>query len=121
MLWLLVCAVCLVSAQALGQATTGTIYGTVQDVQGATVGSATVTVRKLDTNLERSLVTESDGRFRFAGLAIGPYELTVEHTGFARYARGPIVLLLNQDAMVNPVLKVAAATERVTVRQMRPC
>ena len=82
----LVCAVCLASAhQAFGQATTSAISGTVQDVQGGMVAGATVTVRNLDTNLTRTLVTESDGRFRFPGLAIGPYELTVEHTGFARY------------------------------------
>ena len=117
----LVCAVCLVSAhQAFGQATTGTISGTVQDVQGGMVAGATVNVRNLDTNLKRSLVTESDGRFRFPGLAIGPYELTVEHTGFARYVRGPIMLLLNQDAVVNPTLEVAGATEKVTVTDDAP-
>ncbi len=117
----LVCAVCLVSAhQAVGQATTGTISGTVQDVQGGTVAGATVNVRNLDTNLKRSLVTESDGRFRFPGLAIGPYELTVEHTGFARYVRGPIMLLLNQDAVVNAALEVASATEKVTVTDDAP-
>jgi len=117
----LVCAVCLVSAhQVFGQATTGTISGTVQDVQGGMVAGATVTVRNLDTNLKRSLVTESDGRFRFPGLAIGPYELTVEHTGFAGYLRGPITLLLNQDAVVNPALQVAAATEKVTVTEDAP-
>jgi Carboxypeptidase regulatory-like domain len=116
-----VCAVCLVSAnQAFGQATTGTISGTVQDVQGHTVAGATVNVRNLDTNLKRWLLTESDGRFRFPGLAIGPYELTVEHTGFARYVRGPIVLLLNQDALVNPALEVAAATEKITVTEDAP-
>ncbi len=84
------------------------------------VAGATVNVRNLDTNLKRSLVTESDGRFRFPGLAIGPYELTVEHTGFARYVRGPIMLLLNQDAVVNPALEVAAATETVTVTEDAP-
>src|SRR5260370_33105147 len=84
------------------------------------VAAATVTVRNLDTNLNRSLVTESDGRFSFLGLAIGPYELTVEHTGFARYVRGPIMLLLNQDAVVNPALEVAAATEKVTVSEDAP-
>ncbi len=77
-------------------------------------------MRNLDTNLKRSLVTESDGRFRFLGLAIGPYELTAEHTGFARYVRGPIILLLNQDAVVNPALEVAATTEKVTVTEDAP-
>jgi hypothetical protein len=96
------------------------ISGTVLDVQGGMIAGAMVTVCDLDTNLERSLVTESDGRFGFPGLAVGPYELTVEHTGFARYMRGPILLLLNQDAVVNPVLKVADATETVTVTDDAP-
>ena len=51
----LVCVVCLVSAhQAFGQATTGTISGTVQDVQGGMVAGAAVSMRNLDTNLKRS-------------------------------------------------------------------
>jgi hypothetical protein len=117
----LVCAVCLVTAlQTFGQATTGTISGTVRDVQGGVVAGATVTVRKLDTNFSRSLTTGDDGRFRFPGLPVGPYELTVEQTGFARFARGPIVLLLNQDAVVDPILQVAAATEKVTVTEDAP-
>ena len=120
-LWHLVWAVCLLtSCQAFSQATAGTISGTVQDAHGALVVGASVTVRKLDTNSERLLVTESDGRFRFLGLAIGPYELTVEHTGFAKYARGPIRLLLDQDAVVNPVLQVATAAETITVKDDAP-
>ena len=45
------------------------------------------------------------------------HEVTVEHTGFAKYVRGPIMLLLNQDAVVNPALQVAAATEVVIVTE----
>ncbi len=106
--------------EVVGQTTTGTISGIVQDVQGALIAGATVTVRKLDTNLERSLITESDGRFRFPGLAIGPYELTVEHTGFATYVRGKIMLLLNQDALIDVTLQVAAANDTVTVTDDAP-
>ena len=117
----LVCAVCLVSAhEAFGQTTTGTISGTVQDVRGGVVAGATVTLRTLDTNLERSLATEDNGGFAFLGLAVGRYELRAEHTGFARYVRGPILLLLNQDAMVNPVLKVASVNDTVTVTDDAP-
>src|SRR5258708_12655098 len=84
------------------------------------VRGATVNVRNLDTNTSRSLTTAEDGRFRFPGLPVGPYELTVEHTGFAKHVRGPITLLLNQDAVVHPALKVAAATETVTVTEDAP-
>ena len=106
--------------EPFAQATTATISGTVQDIQGGVIAGATVSVRKLDTNVKRSLATEGDGRFAFPGLAVGPYELAVEHPGFARYARGPILLLLNQDAVVNPVLKVAAAADTVTVTDDAP-
>ena len=116
-LWLAACAVCLATAgQAFCQATTGTISGIVKDPKGAALADANVTVRKLDTNVERALTSDSDGRFRFQGLAIGPYELTVEHAGFAKYARGPILLLLDQDAVVNPLLRIAVAPETITVR-----
>ena len=114
----LTCAVCLVSArQTFGQATTGTISGAIRDIQGGVVVGTAVSVRNLDTNVNRTLITDPDGRFRFSGLAVGPYELTIEHVGFARYMRGPILLLLNQDAVVNPVLKVAPAVETVTVTE----
>jgi hypothetical protein len=106
--------------EPFAQATTATISGTVQDIQGGVIAGATVSVRKLDTNLQRSLATEGGGRFAFPGLAVGPYELAVEHPGFARYVRGPILLLLNQDAVVNPVLKVAAAPDTVTVTDDAP-
>ncbi len=105
---------------ALGQATTGAISGIVRDVNGATVAGATVSLRKVDTNAQRSLVTEADGSFQFAGLTVGPYELTVEHLGFSKYVRGPIRLLLNQEAVVNPVLQIPVAAETITVRDDAP-
>ena len=121
-LWLLLAGfICLASTRAaFGQATTGTISGTVQDVQGGVVAGAAVEVRNFNTNLKHSLVTQSDGRFRFPALAVGPYELTVECAGFAEYVRGPIVLLLNQDAVVNVALKVASAADKVTVTEDAP-
>jgi hypothetical protein len=117
---ILACVICLVSTNSLLGHTTGTISGTIRDVQGASIAGAAVLVRNLDTNISHSLTTGDDGRFRFPGLPVGPYELTVEHTGFARYVRGPIVLLLNQDAVVNPILNVAAATDTVTVSEDAP-
>ena len=118
---LVVCAACALSSyEAHGQATLGNISGTVRDRNDAVVVGATVTVRKVDTNAQRMVMTEADGRFRFAGLVVGPYELTVDHTGFARYVRGPIMLLLNQEAVINPVLQIAAATETVTVTDDAP-
>ncbi|MGH9794061.1 MAG: carboxypeptidase regulatory-like domain-containing protein [Candidatus Acidiferrales bacterium] len=118
---LLFYSVCLVSGhRAFGQATTGTIYGTVRDVRGGVIAGAAVAVRNLDTNLSRSLTTGEEGRFRFPGLPVGPYELTVEQSGFAKYVNGSLMLLLNQEAVVNPVLQVAGTTEKVIVSEDAP-
>jgi Carboxypeptidase regulatory-like domain len=86
----------------LAQVTSGTIACVVADQTGGIIAGSTVTVRHLKTNATRTAVTESDGRYTFPGLPVGPYELTVETPGFARYVRSGIFLLLNQAALVNP-------------------
>src|SRR5712692_4150222 len=118
---LLVCALCLAGArQAIGQATTGTISGEVLDQRSGTVPQATVAVRNIGTNAMYTFNTQEDGRFSFRGLPVGRYEITIEKAGFAKYVRGPIVLLLNQVAIVNVELKAAGLTEVVTVTEDAP-
>lgn len=109
-LGLLVCIMLAMGAARLSaQATSGAITGVVSDQTGAVAAGAAVTVRHLETNATRAATTEADGRFNFAGLPVGPYELTVELSGFAKYVRTGIVLLLNQVAVINPELKPAAS------------
>src|SRR5207245_11274839 len=47
-----------------GQATSGVIAGTVTDQQGAVVPGATVTIKNLDTALQRQLATYGSGYYR---------------------------------------------------------
>jgi len=103
-----------------GQVTSGEILGLVRDPSGAGVTDAKITVRNLETNATREAMSEPDGSFRFPQLPIGPYESTVEKTGFAPHVRGPIVLRLNQIARLDIRLELAAITERVTVASDAP-
>jgi hypothetical protein len=57
--------------------------GRVTDPQGAVVPGATVSARQTDTNVTAETSTDSEGRFRFAYLRVGPYELKVHVDGFA--------------------------------------
>lgn len=107
----------LVPSAALGQATTGTISGSVSDQSRASVPGAAVAVRNVDTNVSRSATTGVDGRFSFPGLPVGRYELTAEARGFAKHVRGPITLVLNQEAVVNPELQTAAVQETIVVTE----
>jgi hypothetical protein len=117
---LILLALGILPAALWGQATSGTISGTVSDQSAASVPGTKVTVRNLDTNVARSAVTEGDGRFNFPGLIVGRYEVTVEAKGFAKYIRGPITLVLNQEAVINAVLEPATVQETIVVSEDAP-
>ena len=65
----------------------GSVAGRVTDLQGAPVAGADVTARQLQTNVKTAAVSDPDGRFRFAFLRIGAYELTVGKPGFKAASR----------------------------------
>ena len=85
------------AAPTMAQTTTGVISGIIADAQGGVLPGVTVTARNTDTGLVRTVVTESDGRFRFAALQPGPYEVKAELSGF-----GPVTV---------PALTVLTASE----------
>jgi hypothetical protein len=102
------------------QSTTGTIQGVVRDNQDAMIPGATVTVRHVETNTTRILVTEATGSYRFLNMPVGAYELTVELPGFSKYMRSGITLSLNQDAVVDVQLQPASVSESIEVRADAP-
>ena len=108
------------SPLSFSQGTSGTISGVVKDQSGAVVPGATVTVKNLDTNMARTITSEGNGQFLIPGLPSGPYELTAELPGFAKYVRSPINLLLNQSAVVDPVLRPAATSQTIVVTEDAP-
>ncbi len=117
--WLLLLSLVLLlgsSAAAIGQ-TTGSIAGSVTDEKGAVIPNATVTLRDTDKNLSRTVQTGSDGNYRFDNVPVGPYEVTVEAQGFAKYVQTGITLLLNQNAVVDASLKAGNVQEVVNVTE----
>ena len=95
--------------------TSGSISGEVKDEKQAVVTNATVTVRNVKTNETRTTSTDGDGRYRFTGMPVGDYEISVESTGFAKYVQSGISLVLNQAATVDVSLKAGGVTEVVNV------
>jgi hypothetical protein len=97
--------------------TTGTIAGTVADEKGAAIAGATATARNVETNLARTSQTDGDGRYRFTGMPVGRYEITVEASNFAKYVQTGVQLLLNQDAVVDVTMRPAGVEAVVTVSE----
>ena len=104
----------LLSVSVLAQ-TTGSISGTVSDEKAAVIADANVTVRNVATNETRTGRTDEDGRYRFVNMPVGEYEVTVERSGFAKYVRSGISLVLNQSAVVDAEMKAAGVQEIVNV------
>jgi hypothetical protein len=115
-----VVAIVLFAAPVAAQSITGTIQGTVVDNQNLAVPAATVTVRNIDTNLTRVVVSDAEGVYRFLNMPVGNYELTVELSGFSRYVRSGLTLALNQTAVVNVEIRPASVSEVVEVRADAP-
>jgi outer membrane receptor for ferrienterochelin and colicin len=102
-----------VSAQT--QITTGTVQGTVQDEQGATVPGAAVEVRNVETNLTKTLTTDEGGRFVFLLLPPGRYTLTASKQGFATIKQEEFPLTVGQAANLDLRMKVSQVSEVVNV------
>ena len=99
------------------QSTSGAISGTVIDERQAVIPTASVTARNIRTNESRTTGVDREGRYRFANLPVGEYEVIVQAKGFGKLARSGVELLLNQEAVINLVLKPSAVEELVTVTE----
>lgn len=102
--------------QALAQtATTTSISGLVTDPQGAIVAGATVTLRDKSTNQERIVKTNDEGKYVFANLVAGVYDLTINAAGFKKASitdlKADVTKALTQDIR----LEAGGVTEEVTV------
>jgi len=96
------------------------LNGTVLDAGGRAVVGAQVTARDLDTNQTFQASTNTVGFFIVPNLPPGKYQLTVSAGGFAKYEQTGLTLTVGQTATVNANLKVASASEVVTVTTEAP-
>ena len=103
---ILICATLMIA-----QGTTGSILGTVADSSGALVPGVTVSVTNLATNLLRTAVTAPDGSYSITFLPVGTYLLEINAAGFKKFEQTGIILEINRNARVDPVLQVGALTE----------
>jgi hypothetical protein len=97
------------------QSTFGSIRGTVQDVSGAVVPNAAVTIHSLDENFERQVTTSDSGDFVVENLKPGHYKLTVHHDGFADSIVGSAGLEARQDLRIPITLSIATEATFVQV------
>ena len=114
-------ACCILGAPSgRAQSTGGRIRGTVTDSSGAAVAGAKVSLINEDTNTTREATTSATGEYLFLEVPVGSYEVDITGTGFKKYQRKGIVLVLNEIASVDVALQVGGATETVEVTGAPP-
>ena len=101
------------------QTVTGTLQGTVTDRSGAVLPGVTVTIRNVETGLERSVVTNESGTFNAPFLPLGRYRVTAELSGLGSQRHDNVPINLNETTKVDFVID-PQMTESITVNAEAP-
>ena len=100
---------------ASAQTVTGTLQGTVTDVNAAIVSGAQVVARNIETGQERTMTTNSDGFYSAAFLPIGTYTVTASGQGFATSSQENVEVGLNQTRVIDFSLNPSGVAGAVTI------
>jgi len=90
------------------------VTGMVEDVSGAVVPGATITLHQLSTHDTRTAHGNAAGQFSFAGLPAGRYRIDVSSQGFVTVSRD-LSVQPRDRAVLSATLNVGAVTEAVMV------
>ncbi len=108
-------ALLLLYSPAAAAQTSTSITGLVTDSSGAAVYGADITVRNVNTGVERITVTSHSGQYQVLSLPVGDYEILIGKQGFAKEIRTGIHLAVGQVAAVDITLRVGQVQQQVTV------
>ena len=100
---------------ALAQVDRAVLEGTVSDPTAATISGATVQILAVDTGITQEQHTNSNGYYRFPGLAVGRYAVTVTDKGFKTKIVDHVILQVGQTRTLDVKLVVGAPAEKVEV------
>src|SRR5215470_11439294 len=97
------------------QIATASLNGTITDPSGALIPGATVSLKNVATNVERTTATNSAGHYVLVNINPGRYTLTVHKDGFSTVSQPEFALEVNQTSTLDLSLHVGSAVESITV------
>lgn len=116
--WIFMCVamgLILTATQALAQASTGAISGTVTDSTGAAVSGAAVTITNQETGVARTFKTNGEGFYSAEGLAAGDFTVQVTEKGFQTSLVKNLHINPGQRLANNVTLKIGQVSSSVVV------
>jgi hypothetical protein len=97
----------------------GSISGIAADQTGGALPGVSITVTNAERGTTRTEVTDAQGRYRFAGLALGNYNLEASLEGF-QPTRHNVRVEAEKITTMDVVMSLAASTEAITVTAEAP-
>jgi hypothetical protein len=92
-----------------------TLEGTVMDPSGAIISGAKVKISAVETGLTQERTTNSNGQYRFPGIAIGEYTVTMSNSGFKTEEIKDVILQVGQTRTLDVGLQIGEVSEKIDV------
>jgi hypothetical protein len=103
-----------------GQATTGTLIGTVSDASNLAIPGARVSATQKMTGEQSSATTDARGEYVLRGLLPGSYSVIAEKQGFKQAIVEDAAVVSEETLRVDVRLDVGAVTEKIVVTAAPP-
>ena len=110
----------LIPSLVLAQSNAASLAGRVAEESGGALPGVTVTATNNATGFSRSVVTGSDGAYRFPSLPVGTYSVVADLSGFSSVTTRNVELNVSQERTINVTLRQAAVKEQITVTAAAP-
>jgi Carboxypeptidase regulatory-like domain/TonB-dependent Receptor Plug Domain len=99
----------------------GAVNGVVTDPQNKAIAGASVTARNTATNVvSKPIMTDTDGKYIISFLQPGPYEISVDATGFANLKRPSVTVELGRSTNVDLQVSLAGQAEKIDITAQAP-
>src|SRR5579862_2593127 len=112
---LLITTIIAIPTMLLGQAYFGTVSGVLTDGTGAVVSGAQVILADQQKGYTFNTTSDNDGRYLFRSVPPGVYLVSAETKGFGKTVSAKFKVDINENATTNLTLKVAGASQSVSV------
>jgi hypothetical protein len=112
---LVLVGVSLLNPTLYAQTDRASLEGTVTDPSGGVISGARVQVLAIATGISEEKRTNSNGYYRFPGLAVGEYRVTVANASFKTKIVDGVILEVGQTRTLDVRLEVGAIEDKVEI------
>jgi hypothetical protein len=105
----------LLAVPVFAQTDRATLEGTITDPTGSAISGATITATALATGITQERRANSNGYYRFPGLAVGQYTVSVSNASFKTKVLDRVMLQVGETHTLDVSLEVGAIEERVVI------